>query len=345
MATTLNAEPQFDISLVTDEIVRFTVSNVDTAVANALRRVLIAEVPTVAIDVVTFSANTSVLHDEFLAHRLGLIPLHSEGASGMVLARDCNCVGSDCTQCSADFTLDVDNSSKEHVLDVTSLDLKRVGVVGGWDEEDDGGAAVETSEPSSGVKPVSNTIPANAHRMEMDPSGVLIVKLGPKQSVHLRARARKGTGKEHAKWCPVSVATFQREAAITVDRVALDGVTDGIGGKSVPALSLEEKQSIVDSCPTSVYELRDGIVAPVNAGACTFCDECVLKVESLGKKGAITVTEVPHRFLFTVESTGVMPAVQIVTTALRVLKDKFYELKMHAEGGAESTYADAAYGM
>lgn len=48
---------------------------VDPSIANAIRRVMIAEVPTVAVENVFVFNNTSVMHDEVMAHRLGLIPI------------------------------------------------------------------------------------------------------------------------------------------------------------------------------------------------------------------------------------------------------------------------------
>ena len=67
--------PEFKILESSPERVIFTLSGVDISIANALRRIMLAEVPIMAIDDVEFIQNNTVLPDEFIAHRLGLIPL------------------------------------------------------------------------------------------------------------------------------------------------------------------------------------------------------------------------------------------------------------------------------
>lgn len=49
--------------------------NVDSSLANSLRRILIGQIPSVAIDTVKIEENDSQLCDEMIAQRLGLIPL------------------------------------------------------------------------------------------------------------------------------------------------------------------------------------------------------------------------------------------------------------------------------
>lgn len=66
--------PEIEVQSQTENTMRVMLSGTDASVANALRRVMIAEVPTVAIHLVTVQENTSMLHDEFIANRLGLIP-------------------------------------------------------------------------------------------------------------------------------------------------------------------------------------------------------------------------------------------------------------------------------
>jgi DNA-directed RNA polymerases I and III subunit RPAC1 len=66
---------QIEVKELCDERVVFELININVAFANALRRILIAEVPTIAIETVHLWQNTGVIQDEVLAHRLGLIPL------------------------------------------------------------------------------------------------------------------------------------------------------------------------------------------------------------------------------------------------------------------------------
>jgi len=61
-----------------EEDMEFDMVGVDAAIANAFRRILIAEVPTMAVEKVSIHNNTSIIQDEVLAHRLGLIPIRAD---------------------------------------------------------------------------------------------------------------------------------------------------------------------------------------------------------------------------------------------------------------------------
>lgn len=86
---------------------RFILKSTTTAFANAFRRAMISEVPTLAIENVKIYDNTSVLFDEILAHRLGLIPLKTD-LDAYVPITDCSCNGEGCSRCTATYTLSVE---------------------------------------------------------------------------------------------------------------------------------------------------------------------------------------------------------------------------------------------
>jgi len=65
------------LEIIKDEkyYLEFKISGIDVATANAIRRIAMNRIKTLAIDEVTFYENTSTMFDEFIAHRIGLIPI------------------------------------------------------------------------------------------------------------------------------------------------------------------------------------------------------------------------------------------------------------------------------
>lgn len=85
---------------------------------NALRRIMIAELPKLAIDKVIIYDNTSALFDEIISHRLGLVPIPTD-LSLLSYRDECVCKGKGCPNCTVRYTL-----SKEGDGTVLSGDLQ-----------------------------------------------------------------------------------------------------------------------------------------------------------------------------------------------------------------------------
>lgn len=151
-------------------VVKF--NNVPRQYVNSLRRLAISEVPTLAIDDVVMLENSSVMHDEAVAHRLGLIPLRTDPGR-FVMPHECDCKSTlGCSKCRVLLVLDSEASEKSKVV-----------------------LSGELVSEDELVKPVSKDIP--------------IVVLAPSQKLKFEAYARLGTGKDHAKWQPTSAAVVK----------------------------------------------------------------------------------------------------------------------------------------
>ena len=101
-------------------------------------------------------------------------------------------------------------------------------------------------------------------------------------------------------------------------------------GNTINKLSIPQKKDFVNSCPTKVYRFDEvkKTVEIDNILACTYCEECLIKLDSFGvdKTKSIRIAPKQNRFLFKVESTGSLKAEQIVVDAFRELKLKLLEV-------------------
>ena len=101
----------------------FLISGINPYTANALRRTIMEEVPVLAIEEVEFKDNGSVLYDEMVAHRLGLIPLKTD-LKTYELPDECSCKGKGCAKCQLKMTLKVRSAGPVYASEIKTKDPK-----------------------------------------------------------------------------------------------------------------------------------------------------------------------------------------------------------------------------
>jgi len=103
--------------------VEFLLKGATPAFANVMRRAMIESVPTMAIDTIEFRENSSVLYDEIIAHRIGLVPLSTD-LKGYNLPATCKCKGEGCARCTLKLTLKAKGPCVVYASDIKSKDPK-----------------------------------------------------------------------------------------------------------------------------------------------------------------------------------------------------------------------------
>lgn len=100
--------------------IQFLLEDSNPQFANALRRIMISEIPILAIDTVDFSLNDSVLYNEIIAHRLGLIPLVFDPKKFHF--KDEHEDGKTCSMCEVVFAINKKGSGMVYSKDMKSSD-------------------------------------------------------------------------------------------------------------------------------------------------------------------------------------------------------------------------------
>jgi len=113
---------QVDILELSERSAKFLLSNTTAAFANGIRRAMLADVPTLAIDDVNIYNNTSVVFDEQLALRMGLIPLTTD-IEDFIPQAECTCEDG-CPACQVSLTLSAEGPKMIQSGDMVSSDPK-----------------------------------------------------------------------------------------------------------------------------------------------------------------------------------------------------------------------------
>ncbi|KZS94693.1 hypothetical protein SISNIDRAFT_452785 [Sistotremastrum niveocremeum HHB9708] len=192
-----NERCRVQVQRLSQRSIEFDLVGVDASVANALRRVIIAEVPTVAIEQVYVWNNTSVIVDEVLSHRLGLVPLNVDPRLLEFRSTDPDVPDIPTDQNTMVFRLNVrcernpaarrDETDPEVLYRNSNVLASHITWV----------PQVEQATTFAKLTPASTK------------PNIVLAKLRPGQEIELEMHATKNIGMEHAKWSPVATASYR----------------------------------------------------------------------------------------------------------------------------------------
>ena len=175
-----------------DTKAKFVLKNSSPAMANALRRTLLSDIPKMAIDKVEFLTgkiegddgkeyeSITPLFEEIIAHRLGMLPVPTD-LSLFVPQSECNCGGEGCPSCQIIYSI-----RKTGPATVYSSDLQPLG-----------------GPNSDQLRIVDEFIP--------------IVELTVDQGIYVYATAVMGTAKKHVKWQVCNGVGYMYMPVISID--------------------------------------------------------------------------------------------------------------------------------
>jgi len=287
------AEPNLKVEIIKEDengmFLEFDMIGYDPSIANAVRRILLSDVPTMAIEKVHMYQNTSVMQDEVLAHRMGLIPLKADPRLFKWKPEDAEDEGTE--EDTLEFKLHVKcraNRNKKEALAEPYLDSK-----------------VFTSHMEWVPKGDQASKMTNPGPVETD---ILLNKLRPGHEMEMTLFAVKGVGRDHAKFSPVATAFYRLHPEITINRDVYDDDAMRLLKSFTPG--------VIQLEPTQDGRKKAVVVDSRN----DMCSRNIFRHEDL--KDAVTLEKRKDHFIFNVESTGAVKSTDLVVMALDILIEK-----------------------
>ncbi|KAK0670388.1 DNA-directed RNA polymerase [Cercophora samala] len=299
----------------------FSLIGIHASIANAFRRIMIADVPTLAIETVFININTSVIQDEVLAHRLGLIPFTGgrEGLTEFIKwfkkpaegeepnLKDFNTVELALNvKCEHNENADpneTDPTKLYHHAHVYAKDIVFRPI----------GRQVDHFSGENTIRPVNPDI--------------LIAKLRPGQEINLTMHMHKGVGSDHAKFSPVATASYRLMPTITITEPILGRDAEKFQ-KCFPkgVIGLEKVTAKEAAQKGSGYEGHEGELKAVvvDPKSDTVSREALRHEEF---KDKVKLGRRRDHFIFLVESTGQWKSDAIFVESVAHLKMKAKSLE------------------
>ncbi|KFY06874.1 hypothetical protein V492_07649 [Pseudogymnoascus sp. VKM F-4246] len=306
---------QFDAS--------FSVAGIDASVANAFRRILLAEIPTLAIEYVYMNNNTSVIQDEVLAHRLGLVPLkgNKKGLEYLKWFRKAN----EEEGIEAGGQFDYNTVTLELQVECTRNPDAAAG------ETDPNKLYINSAVHASDIvyKPIGRQLEffTGDDTITVTNPDILIAKLRPGQAIDLEMHAIKGIGADHTKFSPVATASYRLLPTITILKPILGDDAEKFA-KCFPkgVIGFENVTKQEASIPGSGYEGHVGEKKAVVKDTMkdTVSRECLRHEEFQGK---VKLGRVRDHFIFSIESTGQWDSDELFLESIKTLKQKCVRFK------------------